>query len=224
MAKVLIVEDNRDLANMVRTFLMFEHHVVETIENGLEAHQHLRTYPYDLIILDLNLPGMDGLEICREFRAHGGVTPILMLTSKDAVTDKERGLDTGADDYLTKPFHLKELAARVRALLRRPAGVTENILRAGNLSLDPSKYRLLQDDKPVDLLPKEFALLEFLMRHPNQVFSPEALLERVWQTDSEATSEAVRTTMKRLRKKIDTESSPQLIRTIHGVGYILENK
>ena len=220
MAKILIVEDNEDLANTVRTFLMFEHHTVEHIVDGQDASDHLRTFQYDLIVLDWTLPRLTGLDILRRFRQLGGTTPVLMLTGHDTITEKEAGLDSGADDYLTKPFHMKELGARVRALLRRPTAVNANVLEAGKLTIDTAKYRVTVNGEPMTLVPREFQLLEFFMRHPNQVFSPEALLNRVWPSDSEATTEALRTALKRLRKKVDPEGS--LLRTVHGVGYILE--
>lgn len=222
MAKILVIEDNLDLLATVRTFLLFEHHTVETLSNGAEASSHLKIYPYDVIVLDWELPGMDGVQVLKQFRAGGGKTPVIMLTGKDSINDKEIGLDSGADDYLTKPFHMKELAARIRSLLRRAPQVAENELSAGNVVLDPVKYRVTKAGNLVQLLPKEFAVLEFLLRHPNQVFTAEALLERVWKSDSEATAEALRTTMKRLRKKIENENGPQLIRTVHGVGYVLD--
>lgn len=220
MAKILLVEDDQQLSDMVRTALLFEHHVIDALANGAEGFSHLSMNPYDLVILDWGLPDMTGIDICRKFRARGGLTPILMLTGKDTVTDKESGLDAGADDYLTKPFHMKELMARVRALLRRPGAMMENVIKAGNLTLDTQKHRAYLNGEPLSLVPKEYALLEFFMRHPGRVFTAEALLEHVWPTDSDSTSLAVRTTMKRLRKKIDPEGV--LLKTEHGVGYILD--
>jgi two-component system response regulator QseB len=221
MAKIIVVEDNKDVAEQLRMLLTFEHHTVETAHDGKEASSALRVYDYDVIILDWDLPGMSGIDVLKEYRSHGGSAPILMLTGKDGTDDKERGLDSGADDYLTKPFQMKELAARVRALLRRPAAVKQNVLTAGPLELDPTKYRATRHGELVALVPKEFALLEFLMRNPNQVFNGEALLNRVWPSDSESTMEALRTTMKRLRKKIDPDN--EIIKTVHGVGYVLES-
>lgn len=220
MAKIVVIEDNADLANMVKTFLLFEHHTVETIGHGGEARDHLKTFEYDLIILDWELPEVSGLEILKHYRSRGGQAPVLMLTGKDEISDKEEGLDGGADDYLTKPFHMKELGARVRSLLRRPAAVRESVLSAKSITMDVSKYRVHKGTESIALVPKEFQLLEFMMRHPNQVFTPEALLNRVWPSESDSTAEALRTTMKRLRKKIDPDS--EILKTVHGVGYILE--
>lgn len=220
MAKVLLVEDDNDLANMVRTFLLFEKHTVERIANGMEASDRLRSFEYDVIILDWTLPGISGIEILKGYRERGGKTPILMLTGKTSIDDKEQGLDNGVDDYLTKPFDMRELGARVRALLRRPAAVSANILTAGDLCLDPAKHAVLKNGEPLALVPRECQLLEFLMRHPNQVFTMTALLNRVWPSDSEATEEALRTTIKRLRKKIDPDG--QLLQNVRGVGYCLK--
>jgi DNA-binding response OmpR family regulator len=221
MGKILLVEDDDDLANMVRTFLLFEHHTVERIANGSEASDRLKTFEYDVIILDWNMPGMNGIEILKSFREQGGTTPILMLTGKSSINDKEQGLDNGVDDYLTKPFDMRELGARIRALLRRPSTIQGSILTSGDLSLDILRHRVHKSGQPLDLLPREFQLLEFLMRHPNQVFTANALLNRVWPSESESTEEALRTAIKRLRKKIDPEGL--IIENVHGVGYCLNS-
>ncbi|HEY9871647.1 MAG TPA: response regulator transcription factor [Candidatus Obscuribacterales bacterium] len=222
MAKILLIEDDPALGRMVKDWLTFEHHLVELSADGGEGWDRLQVYEYDLLIIDWDLPEKSGLEICREFRAQGGTTPILMLTGKRSISDKESGFDAGADDYLTKPFHTKELSARVRALIRRSERFLGNILKHKNLVLDPVARTVKRDGKDVDLLPKEFSLLEFLMRHPNQVFSAEALLSRVWSTDSDAGVDAITTCIKRLRKKIDVQGNPSVIRTVHGVGYRLD--
>ena len=138
MAKILLVEDDRDLAGMVLDWLKFEHHLVEVIHNGGDAQSMLKSYQYDIIILDWQLPQITGVELLRDYRMAGGQTPVLMLTGKGAIHDKEAGLDAGADDYLTKPFHMKELSARLRALLRRPGSVVGNTLTARDISLEPS--------------------------------------------------------------------------------------
>lgn len=221
MAKLLIVEDDTELCGMIEDWLSHEHYQVEVTHNGREAQERLTFYQYDLILLDLELPGMTGLEICKAFRAQGGKTPILMLTGRKSIDDKEAGLDSGADDYLTKPFHMKELSARVRAILRRSTGQTTNVLKAGPVELDPISFRVTRNGEDIHLQKKEFALLEFLMRNPNRVFSADALLERVWASESDATGEAIRTCMKRLRQKIDEPEKESIIRTVHGVGYKL---
>ncbi|HMO23852.1 MAG TPA: response regulator transcription factor, partial [Candidatus Melainabacteria bacterium] len=176
----------------------------------------------DVIIMDLTLPKMDGIEVCKNFRQQGGETPILILTGRGTVPDKELGFDAGADDYLTKPFHLKELSARIRALLRRPKDFAGEVLKAGNISLDIGSHTVTKEGKDIHLPRMEFALLEFLMRHKGQVFSAEALLDRVWTGDSDKSPETIRTSVKKLRSKIDTKGEPSLIRNVHGVGYKLE--
>ncbi len=222
MAKILVVEDDVALGKMVRDWLLMEHHNVEIVSDGGEAREMLKVYDYDIIILDWELPHVSGIEILKEFRSRGRSTPVLVLTGRSAIDDKETGFDAGADDYLTKPFHGKELTARLRALLRRPENFVGDLLKFANLTLDHSNYKVMKDGEEIRLLPKEFALLEFLMRNPNRVFAPEALLNRVWVTESEATVDALTTCIKRLRKKIDVEGKQSVIRTVHGVGYKLE--
>ncbi len=222
MAKILVVEDDVDLAAMVVDWLKFEHYSVELVYSGTEGLDRLQSSEYDAIILDWELPGLTGIEICQQFRAEGGITPVVMLTGKDLVSDKLTGLDAGADDYLTKPFNMKELSARLRAVLRRPAGLLDNVLKVGQLELEPTKYLVRKAGVELQLLPKEFSLLEFFMRHPNQVFSADALIQRVWMSDSEATGDAIRTCLKRLRKKLDdNDDANPIIQTVHGVGYRL---
>lgn len=213
------------LSRMVRDWLTFEHHLVETADNGRDGLDKLSFYQYDLVILDWELPEMTGIEICREFRSRGGTTPVLMLTGKGTINDKESGYDAGADDYLTKPFHMKELSLRLRALLRRGgASLQSDTLKFRELELEPGSHRVTRHGKDLQLLPKEFALLEFFMRHPNQVFSAEALLSRVWASETDTTVDAVSTCIKRLRKKVDLEGQTSVIKTVHGVGYKLENE
>lgn len=222
MAKILIVEDEATIADLVKAYLTSEHHIVEVVSDGNEAMERLKFYKYDVIILDWLLPGLLGVEVCKQFRASGGSTPVLMLTAKKQTQEKVYALDQGADDYLTKPFELQEVSARVRALLRRPQAVAGNVLKARNIVLETSTFRVSRDGEDVQLLPKEFALLEFFMRHPNQVFSAEALLDRVWSSDSEASPETIRTYIKRLRQKVDTKGQNSMISTVHGVGYKLD--
>jgi DNA-binding response OmpR family regulator len=222
MSKVLLIEDDLDLVSRISKWLALERYSVETVANGQEALDLLRDVKYDFIILDWHLPGLAGIEVCKYFRSSGGTTPILMLTGKSDIADKEAGLDAGADDYLIKPFHPRELSARLRALGRRPTECLDDQLRAGNLVLQIHKYRLIKNGQEVELLPLEFSLLEFFMRHPGRVFGADALIERVWPVNSEASPEAVRTCIKTLRKKIDTEGELSLIKTVHGVGYKFE--
>lgn len=221
MAKILVVDDDKLLADLVSDSLGAEHYTTECAYNGEDARLLLKSYHYDVIVLDWGLPGVSGVELCKEYRFGGGTTPILMLTGKDTIDDKEAGLDSGADDYLTKPFHLKELSARVRALLRRSASISGNVLEVRDLVLDPTAHKLSRDGAEIQLHPKEFALLEHLMRHPNQVFSAQNLLDRVWTSESNVGPETVRTCVKRLRQKIDIDGQPSLLENIYGVGYKL---
>jgi len=222
VSKVLIIEDDLGLVRMIRDWLAIEKYDVETVSDGPEALEKLKFYSFDLVVLDWQLPGMAGVDVLREFRAHGGTTPVLILTGKSSISEKEEGFDSGADDYLTKPFHMKELSARMRALLRRPSNFVGNVIKVGALELDPGNFKATKDGAELKLQPKEFALLEFFMKHPNQVFSSDSLLNRVWASESDATSEALTTTIKRLRKKIDKEGEPSFLKTVHGVGYKME--
>lgn len=224
MAKILFAEDDTQLSTLVDDWLCSEHHTVELVSNGRDAWDLLHASKYDLLILDWNIPGMSGVQICAEYRNEGGTSPVLLLTGKDKIEEKEEGLDAGADDYLTKPFHLRELSARVRALLRRPSSVTKSVLSAGNLELDVAACRVSKEGRQIELFPKEMALLEFFMRHPNQVFSIEALQERIWASDSESSPEAVRVHIARLRSKIQDQGEQPLLKTVHRQGYMLETK
>ncbi|HEY9788950.1 MAG TPA: response regulator transcription factor [Candidatus Obscuribacterales bacterium] len=222
MAKILIVEDETALVRVVEDYLSADHHQVEVATTGDDARTRLKSYAYDVVVLDWNLPGVAGIDILREFRERGGSTPVLMLTGKKEVKEKEAALDLGADDYLTKPFDGRELAARIRALLRRTPAVTGNVLKAGEYTLDRQNYKVTRGADELHLVPREFDLLEFFMRNVGRVYSSQALLNMVWSNESEATEEAVSTCVKRLRKKIDGDRMESAIRTIYGVGYKFE--
>jgi DNA-binding response OmpR family regulator len=222
MAKILVVEDEPQLVKKIRDWLQLDRYVVETVSDGNEALGLLETYEYDAVVLDWMLPGLEGIEVLKRYRAGGGKCPIIMLTGKGEVDQKALGLDSGADDYLTKPFSPKELSARVRALLRRPLDFTGNKLTAGDLVFETASRRLFKDGKEIELLAMEVALLEFFMKHPNQVFSHDAILDRVWKSDSFTSTEVVRTYVKTLRRKIDTSGRESKIRTVFGMGYRFE--
>lgn len=222
MAKILIVEDEIELAKPLANWLTAQGHIIEVVHDGSEAISYLRINQYDVVILDWMLPGMTGLEICQQYRSQGGKGLVLMLTARKTVDDKARGLDAGADDYLEKPFHLKELAARIRALLRRSATISGDILDAGDIKLDTVKRRVWRGTQEVALSPKEFALLEFFMRHPQQYFSADAIIDRIWRSDTEITSDTIRMHVKSLRRKIDIVGQASFIHTLHGVGYKLD--
>ena len=217
----MLVEDDEDLAVTVSDMLNDERHTVDTTHNGLDAMELLKNQTYEVIVLNWNLPGLTGIEILKKFRAAGGGTPVIMLTGKGEIAEKEQGLDSGADDYLTKPFDLKELAARVRSLLRRPKLASSNVLTWGDLVLDPGKFEISRSGQQLRLLPRDFALLEFLMRHPTQIFSAQALLDGVWKYDSDATPESLRVAIRRIRKVIDERDDldSSLIENISRVGY-----
>lgn len=222
MAKILVIEDDQSVRKTVSDQLRLEHYTVEVTDNGTDGLSRLRVYDYDVVIVDWNLPDMTGLDICREYRSQGGSALMLMLTGKSKLVEKEEGLGAGFDDYLVKPFEVRELSARIRALLRRASSkITSDVLKVGKLSLDPRTFRVTHNEEDLKLLPKEFAILEFLMRHPHVVFSCEAVMSRVWTADEESSPEIVRTHIKNLRKKLDKVDESSLISTVHGVGYKL---
>lgn len=219
MAKILIIEDDTQLAALVHRWLTREGHIVEMEADGLAGMQRLRFDQYDLIVLDWELPGMAGIEILKNFRELGGIIPVLMLTGKKGIEDKLTGLYQGADDYLTKPFDGRELTARIATLLRRPISFTSSNLKVGDIEIDMKTHSSSRGGRPLNLLPKEFALLEFFMRHPGELFPPQRLLEHVWPSESDSTIEALTSCIKRLRQKLDEGGENSLIRNVRGVGY-----
>ncbi len=224
MAKILVVEDDKKLSAAVCDCLLLEKHTVEATHDGYDALNLLQLSNYDLVVLDIMLPGINGIEICKKLRDAQKLTAVLMLTGRDTVPQKEEGFDAGADDYLTKPFHVRELIARVRALLRRAAHpIVQNELRAGDVVLDLSTHRTLRGGEEIHLAPKEFALLEFLMRNKGTIFSGESILARVWPADNDTSTEMIRAYVKRLRKKLDVEGKQSIIRTVHTIGYTVED-
>ncbi|MCB9470681.1 MAG: response regulator transcription factor [Candidatus Obscuribacterales bacterium] len=224
MAKILLVEDDKNLAYLLKMQLEQNRHLVDVAGRGLDALAQLRSNNYEIVILDWMLPDASGIDVCREYRSAGGRIPILMLTAKGTVEDKASGLNAGADDYMVKPFHPTELDARVNALLRRPPSYTGRKLRVRDIELDSSAGLVLKDGKEIELTAKEFSLLELLMRYPNQSFSLEAILDRVWDSDSSASIDSVRTHMKTLRKKLGDSEENGYIRTKRGQGYrIVDN-
>lgn len=221
MPKILVIEDDEMMAAAIEDSLTMQNHTVETLMSGEEGLDRLRFYEYDLIICDWGLPGeVSGIDICKTFRSRGGKTPVLMLTGKSSIDEKECGLDAGADDYLTKPFHIKELTARVRALLRRAgAGAGSDIIKVGDLEFDEKAFRCTKGGVELPFTKKEMQVLHFLIRNPNRLFTPEALIERIWSADSEVNPDLIRTYIKKLRAKIDTEGQPSRIVTVPGMGY-----
>jgi DNA-binding response OmpR family regulator len=222
MAKLLVIEDNLQVCEMIRDRMEHERYIVETVHTGTDGIDRLLCCQYDVVILDWELPGANGLEVLKRFRQSGGKTPVIMLTGKAHDDDKESGLDTGADDYLTKPFSARELSARLRALLRRHGELPAGPIKIGDLELDRKGGKLQKAGVEIPLQPAEYSLLEFLMRHPGQLFSPDDLINRAWHSESEATANSIRIAVTRLRKKIDREGEPSVITTVSRMGYRFE--
>lgn len=220
---ILLVEDERRLATAVARALKEEGHVVDHVGDGLEAVAQALAEEYDLVVMDVMLPGVDGLEATRRIRARGAVVPVLMLTARDSVRDRVAGLDAGADDYVVKPFSLAELLARVRAFGRRARGNASDpqMLQVADLCLDVRTREAMRGELRVELTAKEFALLETLMRNAGQVLTRTQLLDRVWSYDVIVDSNVVDTYIHYLRNKIDRGFEAKLIRTVRGVGYAL---
>lgn len=219
MTKILIVEDDVFLAEQVSAWLAHQKYTLETVHDGNEGLARLKLYAYDLVILDWALPGLSGIDLLRAYRDTGGSIPILMLTGKTELDQKEMGLDSGADDYLTKPFHLVEMAARVRALLRRKQPLLGSVLKMRDIELDTATKRVLVCGKEVGLQPKEMALLELFLKHPDTLFSPATLLDKIWSSESEATVDSVYTFIKTLRSKLGNAGAPDVIANVRGLGY-----
>jgi DNA-binding response OmpR family regulator len=221
--RVLVVEDERKLADVLAAALRAEHYDVAVAANGEDGFFRANAEAFDLVVLDLMLPGRSGLEVLRALRQRQLQTPVLILTARDGVEDRVTGLDFGADDYLVKPFALSELLARIRALLRRgrPSDVLR--LKAADLELDVVARRAVRADRRLDLTVREFELLEYLLRHQGHLVSREMLAREVWREPRRATplDNVIDVQMARLRKKVDTDGAPRLIHTVRGVGFVL---
>ncbi len=219
--RIIVVEDAVKLALALKRGLEGEGYAVDTVHDGVTARKRIlaRDGQYDLLILDVMLPGLDGLSLCRDLRAKGVTVPVLMLTARDTTGDKVAGLDSGADDYLVKPFAFAELLARIRTLLRRPPQTLATELRVGDLALDPAARTVRRGDQPIELTSKEFALLELFMRSPGEVLSRDTILDHAWDEDADAFSNVVDVYVRRLRKKIDRAGEPSRFQTVRGVGY-----
>lgn len=221
--RILLVEDDERIALPIQEDLLHQCYVVDLAVDGPTGLHYATSVSYDLVLLDIMLPGFDGLTLCRELRDRGLEVPILLLTTLDRTGDRVRGLDSGADDYLVKPFSLDELGARVRALLRRNGPTRARVLKVGNLSLDPARLQASYAGQALALTPREFRLLECFLRHPGCTFSREALLERLWDTSQGGGEDLVKTHILRLRRKLRAAGAPaDLLRTLHGFGYRLE--
>ncbi|MDX2271050.1 MAG: response regulator transcription factor [Cyanobacteriota bacterium] len=221
--KILLVEDEEEVAEALAEDLSEQRFIVEIASDGWQGWQLIQAFEYDLILLDVMLPKLDGIRLCQQLRAHGYHTPVLMLTARDSLTDKVLGLDAGADDYIVKPFELQELAARVRALLRRGGSPLPPILQWGELHLDPSRCSVTYAGHPLQLTVKEYHLLELFLRHSRQVLSRNAILDHLWSSEDPPEAEAVKSHIKRLRQKLSLAGSPaDLIETVYGLGYRLK--
>lgn len=219
--RLLLVEDEVKLLEILRQGLEEQAYAVDTADNGLDALHWALNFEYDVIILDIMLPERDGLEVCRELRNKRIITPILMLTARDTVDDRVTGLDSGADDYLVKPFAFKELLARIRALARRDTVQKSTTLVVGDLTLDTLTYQARRGEDMIELTAKEYRLLEFLMLHPHQILSRAVIAEHLWSYDDTPDSNVVDVFIRYLRRKIDDPYEEKAIRTIRGAGYQL---
>jgi len=219
--RILVVEDEAKMASFIKRGLEEEGSAVDVSSDGQDGLYRGSTGSYDLIILDITLPLMDGLEVCRQLRESRVSTPILLLTARDSVDMKVRGLDSGADDYLTKPFAFAELLARIRALRRRDRAEVNLRLEVADLVLDPLTRRVTRASQPISLTSKEFALLECFMRHPDQVLSRTVLSENVWDETFDSFTNVIDVYVNYLRNKIDRNFSPKLLHTVRGAGYVL---
>lgn len=219
--RVLIVEDEPKMAAFLKQGLEEQRYAVDTAHDGEDGLHWALNFPYDILILDVMLPGLDGLELCRALRDRRVQTPILMLTARDTIEDRVTGLDCGADDYLVKPFAFRELLARLRALARRDTTQLTSVLTVGELSLDTVTHTAKRGDKPIELTAKEYELLEFFMLHPNQVLSRTVIVEHIWNYDYSPESNVVDVYIRYLRRKIDDGYEDKYIRTLRGSGYQL---
>ena len=219
--RILVVDDEPALRSSLERALALDRHDVELAQDGNEALDRLALAPVDAVVLDVSMPGLNGLEVCRRLRAAGDRTPVLMLTARDAIDDRVDGLDAGADDYLVKPFALRELQARLRALLRRAEEPGGPLLSYGDLVLDPGAREVRRGERPIELSRTEFSLLQLFLEHPRQVLTRSQLFERVWGYDFGATSNALGVYIGYLRRKTEAAGEPRLLHTVRGIGYVL---
>jgi len=222
--RILVIEDEEKVASFIKRGLEEERYAVDLATDGADGLALAELAPYDVIVLDLMLPGMDGFQILKHLRSEGVATPVLILTARDAVDDKIRGLDLGADDYLTKPFAFAELLARVRALLRRGQPQASPVLTVADLTLDPAARKVTRGDQRIELTAKEYALLEYLMRHRGRVLTRTMISEHVWDQTFDSYTNVIDVYVNYLRKKVDQGFEPKLIHTVRGVGYTLREE
>ncbi|MGM9923092.1 MAG: response regulator transcription factor [Bacillus sp. (in: firmicutes)] len=219
--RILIVEDEQDLQNILVKRLKAEHYSVDACGNGRDALDYIAMASYDLIVLDIMIPGIDGLEVLRRMRYERNTTPVLLLTAKDAIEDRVKGLDSGADDYLVKPFAFDELLARIRVLMRRQTGSTSNVFEMADLVVDCNTHKVTRQGKAIELSSKEFAILEYMIRNKEVVLTRDKIEQHVWNYEYEGGSNIVDVYIRYLRKKIDSGFDVKLIHTVRGAGYVL---
>lgn len=222
--RILLVEDELSIAQFICQGLSEAGYAIDVVGDGNRGLEYALAAEYDVILLDILLPGRDGLAVLKQLRAHGRKTPVLLLTARDAIDDRVKGLDLGADDYLTKPFAFPELLARLRALLRRPPLQTDTVLRVGDLELDIARREVRRAGRLIELSPREFMLLHYLMRHPQQVLTRTQIGEHIWNFDFISESNVVDVYIGYLRRKIDRGFAQPLLHTIRGVGYRLSSQ
>ena len=223
MMRVLVVEDEAKIAAFIQRGLAENAYAVDVAHDGVVGYEWAKNFDYDVIVLDIMLPGLNGIALCQRLRHEGDDTPILMLTAKDTVDDRVTGLDAGADDYLVKPFAFRELLARLRALRRRQSEQRTTTLHVGDLTLDLVGHQAERQGESIELTAREFALLELFMRHPNQTLSRTVIAEQVWGYDFQHESNIVDVYVRYLRRKIDDPFNPKLLQTVRGMGYRLED-
>jgi DNA-binding response OmpR family regulator len=220
--RVLVIEDEPRVAHLVRRALERDMHVVDVAGDGTEGLSLAQSGRFDAVVLDILLPGMNGIEVCRRLRANNVATPVLMLTARDAVEQRVQGLDAGADDYLTKPFAIAELQARVRALSRRRGDLEGEVLRTADLELDRNRHEARRDGKVIDLSKREFMLLEYLLRNKGRILTRQQVLDHVWGYDYDPSTNLVDLYIHYLRKKVENGTGQRLLKTVRGVGYGIE--
>jgi|ERR1043165_960293 two-component system copper resistance phosphate regulon response regulator CusR len=218
--RVLVIEDSSRLSQSYKKGLTEESYIVDLALNGIDGLHMAKSGEYDLVILDINLPGMDGFTLMKELRSARSDVPVMMVTARDGIQDRIKGLDSGADDYLVKPFSYGELLARIRALLRRPGSRAQKILKYADIELDPARGRVFRAGKPIALSAREFSLLRVFLSHPNELFSRAKLFESVWNMEYDGLSNVLDVYINYLRNKLEIHGEPKLIHTIRGRGYV----
>ena len=220
--RILVVEDEKSLNEVIVKRLEDEHYGVDWCYNGKDALDNILITEYDAIILDIMLPELNGYEVLKTMRSKNIDTPVLFLTAKDSIEDRVKGLDSGANDYLTKPFAFEELLARIRVMLRKDSNSSGNVFTVANLTVDTNSHSVFRDDIPIKLSKREFTLLEYMIRNRGKILSKDKIEQHIWNYDYEGGSNVIEVYIRYLRKKIDADFSPKLIHNIYGVGYILK--